>query len=444
MSLQQQFETRRISIGLDKRELTDIAAIAAEAHQAAMAGVDAYHQRLAKLDAYRAWHEKHAEGFTQQVSRHLAIVGAGRFDDAYEQSLQDILTFERNMGYGSRGHVGVSIAALLSLLEHFGRKHRFSGQKATAVSATFVKLIALDLLAIMRLENETHKSELQARTQQSESAIETVSGVAARMRGNLDSMAVELSAAAEQSSKRSSEMLVELEEAERAIDETFAVVSTSATASEELSVSIQDIGAQSVRGRDVADHAVSQTEQMNDAVAALAEALAKIGSFTDSIRSIAAQTNLLALNATIEAARAGEAGRGFAVVAGEVKQLASQTASATDQITGQVNAVQDAASRLMEEISAFNVQMKDMAAASRSIAGAVDQQMAVTREIAGYAVDAARKTEDFQNVVRHARTAMAELGEAARSVSDRSSEISRESKGFGDELKSFVDKFKVA
>src|SRR3954463_16597876 len=179
-----------------------------------------------------------------------------------------------------------------------------------------------------------------------------------------------------------------------ASNETTSSVQTVSAAAEELSASINEIARQIKDSNDVAARAVHEAEATNGQVAALATAAQKIGDVVRLIEEIASQTNLLALNATIEAARAGEAGKGFAVVASEVKTLATQTSRATEEITSQIAAVQAATDNSVKAIDRIGKTIQSISSISGSIAAAVEEQTAATREIARNVEHAAQGTRN--------------------------------------------------
>jgi methyl-accepting chemotaxis protein len=167
-----------------------------------------------------------------------------------------------------------------------------------------------------------------------------------------------------------------------ASDEASTSVSTVAAATEELASSVAEIGRQVTHSSGVADGAVTKAGQATKMVGSLTAAGEKIGDVLRLISAIAGQTNLLALNATIEAARAGDAGRGFAVVASEVKELASQTAKATEEIAGQVTAIQSATGDCVVAIDDISNTIREISGIATTIAAAVEEQDSATREIA--------------------------------------------------------------
>ena len=175
---------------------------------------------------------------------------------------------------------------------------------------------------------------------------------------------------------------------------------TVASATEELSASIAEISERATKAATAAATASNETNRTNEAVQALVTASDRIGVVVKLINDIASQTNLLALNATIEAARAGDAGKGFAVVATEVKSLAKQTASATDEIAEQISSVQQEANRAVAAIRSIGAIINDVQGISATIASAVAQQDAATREIAASVGHVARDIGEVTDNVR--------------------------------------------
>jgi methyl-accepting chemotaxis protein len=169
-------------------------------------------------------------------------------------------------------------------------------------------------------------------------------------------------------------------------------VQTVASATQELAASIREISTQVQRSVSVSNRATHETQRTSELVHSLSSAAEKIGNIIQLIQAIASQTNLLALNATIEAARAGDAGKGFAIVASEVKNLASQTAQATEQIASQIATIQSATGETVTAISQFDATVREIAEISNAIASAVEQQGAATGEIARNVEEAASGT----------------------------------------------------
>jgi len=155
-----------------------------------------------------------------------------------------------------------------------------------------------------------------------------------------------------------------------------------AAATQELAASIREISSQVQRSVTVSSRAMQETQRTSGLIRDLSSAAEKIGTIVQLIQAIASQTNLLALNATIEAARAGDAGKGFAIVASEVKNLASQTAQATEQIASQIATIQSATGETVAAISQFDSTVSEIAEISNAIASAVKQQDVATDEIA--------------------------------------------------------------
>ncbi|QDW41475.1 HAMP domain-containing protein [Bradyrhizobium sp. KBS0727] len=237
-------------------------------------------------------------------------------------------------------------------------------------------------------QSELEKKALQRQmADRFEADVKSVVATVAKATSDMQRVAGEITASVNGTSEQAAA-------AAAASEEASASVSTVAAATEELASSVAEIGRQVTHSSQVADNAVVKAGQTTEMVGSLASAAEKIGDVLRLIGAIASQTNLLALNATIEAARAGEAGRGFAVVASEVKELASQTAKATDEIAGQVAAIQSATGECVTAIGGISDTIREINGIATTIAAAVEQQESATREIARSVQQAATGTSE--------------------------------------------------
>jgi methyl-accepting chemotaxis protein len=222
-----------------------------------------------------------------------------------------------------------------------------------------------------------------------------------------------------------------------AAEETSVNVQTVSAGTEELSSSIAEISRQVVTSAQIARKAVDEAGATDATMQGLAESASRISVVVDLIQVIASQTNLLALNATIEAARAGEAGRGFAVVASEVKNLASQTANATDEIRAQIANMQQVTTSAVGAIRNIGITITEINEVTTAIASAVEQQGAATREIARNIQHAAGGTSEVSGNIVGVSTAAAEAESAAGEVLGASGALRRQA----DLLRSEIDVF---
>ncbi|RLL55089.1 HAMP domain-containing protein [Mariprofundus sp. EBB-1] len=247
----------------------------------------------------------------------------------------------------------------------------------------------------------------------------------------------EMQQAAEQLSAMAVQSSAQAESVSGSSQQASDNVMTVASASEELSASIGEITRQVHEAAQISAAAVEEASSANTTVSELSEVSEQIGEVVRVISEIAEQTNLLALNASIEAARAGDAGRGFAVVASEVKELANQTARATEQIAGQIGAIQRQSGGAAEAISHIGSVIQRMNDINKSIAEATEQQNEATREIAQSVHYASEATHQASDDIAGVSTASEETGKAAAGVLDVANALTQK----GAELSSRVSDF---
>jgi methyl-accepting chemotaxis protein len=229
-----------------------------------------------------------------------------------------------------------------------------------------------------------------------------------------------------------------------ASEESSANVQSVASATDEMAASVHEISRQVQESSRIANEAVAQARRTDGRIAELSQAAGRIGDVIKLITAIAEQTNLLALNATIEAARAGEAGKGFAVVAQEVKQLASQTAKATDEIRGQIAGMQTATQESVAAIKEIGETIARISQIATTVAAAVEEQGASTQEIARNVQQAAHGTTQVTSNITEVTRGASETGSAAAQVLGSAKSLANESNHLKMEVARFLATVRAA
>ncbi len=238
-----------------------------------------------------------------------------------------------------------------------------------------------------------------------------------------------------------------------AMEEATTNINMIASAAEEMTATIAEIAHNSEKGNAIVSRAVSQAQVVSTKVAELGRAAQEIGKVTEAITEISEQTNLLALNATIEAARAGEAGKGFAVVANEIKELARQTAQATEEIKSQISGIQGTTDETVTEITQISKVINDVSEIVTTIVTAVEEQSVTTQEIAGNVTQASQGVEEVNRNVAQVSGVSSQIARDIGEVNQSANEISTSSKqvklsaedmaGLAKTLNQLVGRFKV-
>ena len=310
------------------------------------------------------------------------------------------------------------------------------GQMAKAV-----QMFKDNALRNKELEAKAEEEKRKAEEDKREMMMQTASDFEASVGAVVDSVAhaahdmqesaTSLSSTAEQTSQQAANVA-------SASEEASSNVQTVASAAEELSSSISEISRQVAQSTQIAGAAVAEVDGANQKVQGLADAANKIGEVVALITDIADQTNLLALNATIEAARAGEAGKGFAVVASEVKNLANQTAKATEEISSQIGGIQGATQEAVAAIGSIGGTIAQMNEIASAIAAAVEEQGAATQEIARNVEQAASGTHQVSSNITMVNQAADQTGSSAQHMLTSANELSDQAKALRQEVDTFL------
>lgn len=265
-----------------------------------------------------------------------------------------------------------------------------------------------------------------------------------RMTGEVETSATSAQKSASDMQHTATETAESAREANHAAHDASESLQSVAAATEELTNSIAEIGRQADQSASISRSAATEAADANTKVTSLQTSAERIGEVVNLINDIAEQTNLLALNATIEAARAGEAGKGFAVVASEVKSLANQTGNATQEIAGQIAAIQQATKDAADVIGSIVGTIQNIDETTSAIAAAVEEQASATKEISNNVEQVSRATDTVTSNISRVSTAGERADSSARDLSEVTNNLGQQVHALRQEINTFVRRLNEA
>ncbi len=395
--------------------------------------------------------QKLADMMGTQVERLKKVQGShwerlfnGKFDADYINGVRTIGAVHNKIGLEPRWFIGGYAYVLSRLNDVVVSQFRWRPAKMRAALAAVNSALMLDMDIAISVYQEA-MIEDRARRQRNMDVLiaQFEKEITIALKG-LSAASEELNSTAANMARTAEETTQQSASVAAASEQAMINVSSVAAAAEEMTSTISEIGKQVEQSDGIGRKAVQEAAATINDIKMLADMATGIDNVVQIINNIAAQTNLLALNATIEAARAGEAGRGFAVVASEVKALAGQTAKATEEIAAQIRAMQSATIDSVAKIEHIGKTISEISMITTSIAVAMEEQSATSRDIARNIEEAAKGTGEVSSNITVVSQGASVTGEAASTVQAASSDVATQSERLQKDVEEFLAGIRAA
>ena len=382
--------------------------------------------------------------------KHWLEISEGTFNEKYFESVTRIGQAHARIGLNPSFYIGGYSHLVCSLINIFVDKLKTKGifnnnhddvEEVKNIISSFLKAALLDMDCAISTYIEIEEEKVRKVSNKTRDFLESK---VFNMINTVAGAAVELSSTAHLMDDLVNSVTEKASNVATVAEQSNSNVQVIANSSEEMSESIREISSQVSSSTKISAEAVDLAEVSVNTVKNLSSAADKIGEVVSMISEIANQTNLLALNATIESARSGEAGKGFAVVASEVKTLAGQTSRATEDIAKQIAEIQNTTRSAVEAISTIQSTINKINDNTVSVHAAIEEQTAVTGEIARNTQEASIGSQNVTKEITHIQNSATETSNSALQVVSAAEELSKQSEQLKSEVEGFIASLKVA